>query len=54
MTKEELKKLRLKAGLTQQQLADELSIERAMIGRWETKGSISKVYIKILTIHLKK
>jgi transcriptional regulator with XRE-family HTH domain len=49
MTSERLIKLRLKAKLTQEQLAEKLQINRAMAGRWETTGSISKVYQRILT-----
>lgn len=54
MTGEKLKELREKTGLTQSQLATNLDIQREMIARWETTGSISKVYQKILTNYFKK
>lgn len=54
MTGIELKDLREKAGLTQEELAQKLDIKREMITRWETTGSISKVYKKILTDFFKK
>lgn len=54
MTGEKLKELRKKTKLTQDELANELSIQREMIARWETTGSISKVYQKILTDYFKQ
>lgn len=54
MTREDLLRLREKAGLTQSQLAADLGIQREMIARWETKGGISKVYKKILTDYFKQ
>jgi len=54
MTGEQLKALRLKAKLTQEKLALDLDIKREMIARWETTGSISKVYQKILSDYFNK
>ena len=53
MTGTELKELRESANLTQKDLADKLGIQREMIARWETTGSISKVYQKILGDYFK-
>lgn len=48
MTNTKLRELREKTGLTQQQLADQIGVQREMVARWETKGGISKVYVNIL------
>lgn len=54
MTGNQLKNSRKKAGMTQQQLADLLEVEQQTVARWESTGTISKVYQKILTEFFKK
>ena len=50
MTPEELRTLRKQAGLTQEQLADLLSIDRMTVSRWET-GKVPIDTITAIAIH---
>jgi transcriptional regulator with XRE-family HTH domain len=54
MNGKELAKLRVNKELTQKQLADEIGVKQQAVARWETTGTISKVYQKILTEYFKK
>lgn len=54
MTGKELKELRLKANLTQEQLAEKIGSHKQVISRWENERSnISKAYEKLIRIVLK-
>lgn len=49
MTGQELKEARIKAQMTQQELADRLSVSQDRITKWETgKHKISNAYVIIL------
>jgi DNA-binding XRE family transcriptional regulator len=55
MTREELKKLREKHNITQEQLAKDIGVDhKQTVNRWEATGKISKVYKKLLTEYFKK
>lgn len=54
MTAEELKKLRIDAGLTQKELADRIGTYDTKVSAWENgKYAISKAYVRIIREVLK-
>ena len=55
MTGQELKKLREKRGITQEELARAIGVDHKQTEyRWESTGKISKVYQKILKEYFSK
>lgn len=51
MTGEQLKKMRLEAGLTQEELAEKIGTYKTVISRWENgRSNIASSYQKLIEI----